>query len=600
MPRKKTSNKKTTCSKITVGKQINHKKSKEKIEQGLRGIYQNEKGEKVDMTKIDRTKVKKKGWYAWAIIGILLILSAIAVTGYFVVGEKLGKKGSDKAEIEILVPDKVSSGDVVEVEIKYNNKETVSIGKGRISIHYPDGFYFRESSVDPVEGMENAWDLENIPAGEEGSIKVKGQIVGEEGDTKSFSALFVYTPSNFQSEFQSSASANTIITDSVISVEVDVPQQVRTGEQFEYKVKFKNTSEYVLPNAKVVVNYPDNFTVNSAEPSATSNNNIWLFDEIGEESEEEIIIKGVLNSKAGTSEEFKFQFGLVEPNGEFNPQVEKINYVLVTNPSVSLELLAPEAATPGQEIAYKIKVKNTSDVDIEDLEIELEFSGKATKEASATLEKIDLRAGEEETLEYENTVKKTLDENTKEIIATAMVASAKVAGKVADLDIKTEAKTTISGGMQFEAEGRYFKDDLTKIGSGSLPPKVGKKTTYVIFWYLQADGVDFDNVKITASLPDDVKFEGEESSGISYNSSNHRVSYDADKVFADDGQMKLQFSVSVTPTENDINKLLILQDKGILEAIDSNTGQTITLESDNITTDLENDKGAKGKGVVEA
>lgn len=576
------------------------KEDEKKIERGLRGIYQNEKGQKVDMTRLDKKGKKKKGFYIWATIGVLAVLAVAAVSGYFLFGEKLAKKSGSQAEIEILVPDKVASGEVIEVEIVYKNNEAAAIKSSSLSVQYPEGFYFREADVSPKEGANNAWALNDIPAGGQDSVKIKGQIVGETGATKPFSALFVYKPENFESDFQASASASTVITSSVIDVDIQVPQQVRDGEAFAYRAEFTNTSEYVLKNARVVIDYPDAFDLRSADPEVFSNNNIWRFDDLAPGEEQAIEINGALDSEAGKSEEFKFQFGLVEPNGQFNPQVEKINMILVTNPEISLELEAPETAAAGEDVEYVVKVKNTSEVDIEDLEIGLEFSGGATKQSSATLDKIDkLKAGDSAVLDYETSIKTDMPDETKEVTATASVLSAKVAGKVADIDIKAEAKTVLSGGVDFQVLARYYTPDLTKIGDGPLPPLVGKKTTYVIIWKFQALGSELEDLKVASNLPERVKFEGGESAGVEYNTANRRVTYGTDRLSPDDGLQKIEFKVSVTPEKSDVNKLLVLQQKAIFEAKDKNSGKTISIESSKITTDLTEDDGAKGKGVVE-
>ncbi|MFH1536356.1 MAG: hypothetical protein ABID45_00045 [Patescibacteria group bacterium] len=600
MPKKETRklNKQVQNKRKQVKKRLED--SKEKIETGLKGIYQNEKGEKVDMTKLDRKNPKKK---VWNFLGVFLLIIAVIsalIGGYFLIQDKFSKEESNKAEINIVIPEKSSSGDLLEFEVEIINKETVDISEGVLSIHYPEGFYFKESDIPTREGTDNAWDLEDISASTTETITIKGQLVGEKGATKSFNALLIYKPANFNSEFQASASASTVLTSSVISLDIDVPQQVRTGEQFEYNITFENTSEYVLQNGKVVIDYPDDFTLVSADPDFFSNNNIWMFEEIDSGEKETIKITGVLNSEAGKTEEFKFQFGLVEPNGEFNPQVEKISLVLVTNPEISMELKGAESASAGEDLNYTLEVKNTSEVDLSDLEFEVEFTGDATKQSKMTLDKIDeLGPNKTRKITFENTVKNNIDENVEEITAIVYVSSAKVDGKNVNLEMTSELKTSLIGGIDLYAYGRYYKNDLTKIGDGPLPPKVGKKTTYVIFWTYTTKGSQLKDIIIETTLPDDVKYEGDATSGVSYDSKNHKVSFEVDLASPEDLEQKIDFSVSVTPKQSDINKLLILQEKAILTATDVNTDQTLTQESDKITTDLEEDDGAEGKGVVE-
>ncbi|MBU1933816.1 hypothetical protein KKE87_01040, partial [Patescibacteria group bacterium] len=70
---------------------------------------------------------------------------------------------------------------------------------------------------------------------------------------------------------------------------------------------------------------------------------------------------------------------LLEPDGKFNLQVEKSSLILIVNPNLELSLSAPEFTQLGGEIKYKIKVKNTSEAEVNNLEITLDFLGKNLK-----------------------------------------------------------------------------------------------------------------------------------------------------------------------------------------------------------------------------
>jgi enoyl-[acyl-carrier-protein] reductase (NADH) len=62
---------------------------------------------------------------------------------------------------------------------------------------------------------------------------------------------------------------------------------------------------------------------------------------------------------------------------------------------------------------------------------------------------------------------------------------------------------------------------------------------------------------------------------------------------------KIAFTVFITPTKDQLNKLLVLTKETVVNAIDNNTNENISLNIERLTSDLPNDPAAAGKGVVE-
>ncbi len=553
----------------------------------------------IDMTKLDRGEQKIWRKRLLLIGGPILFLAVISFLGWWIFsGRSFSPAASNSVDFNLTGPAEIASGEIVELELAYLNNEKATLDSAEVSIHYPEGFYFQEAEPQPTGETNNTWRLSDIASGAGGKIKIKGQLVGEKNTTKSFSSLLIYRPANFQNDFQEVANHDIEINDSLIALTVDVPLRVQSGQEIEYRIKYKNTSDLPLPNLKVSLDYPAGFTPSEISPEPSTNNNIWLVDNLAENEEREIAVKGFLEGESGVNKQFTFKLGLLEPDGSFNLQIEKSTLLLIVNPDLELTLSGPATASPGEEIKYQVKIDNTSDLEIKNLEITIDFTGNSLKESQTVLETIDtLGPHQVKTLNYQTNVKKKLTGTSLEIRATAAVTQAEVEGENVSFEKTSQVDTKIKGEWQFSAAARYYADDLTKIGTGPLPPKVNETTTYVIFWQVTAGSNDLKDVSVSTVLPDDVLWVSTNNLNLEYDPGTRQVAWNLDQVDAQESK-KGSFSISITPTPDDYNKLMVLTKSTVIQGQDSFLKETINQEIEQLTTDLSTDPAGQDKGVV--
>ncbi|EKD78897.1 MAG: hypothetical protein ACD_41C00232G0007, partial [uncultured bacterium] len=151
--------------------------------------------------------------------------------------------------------------------------------------------------------------------------------------------------------------------------------------------------------------------------------------------------------------------------------------------------------------------------------------------------------------------------------------------------------------LELSAEGRYFADDLSKLGSGPLPPTVGETTTYVIRWTITAGGGEMSDATVLTTLPDGVSYVSSGDDKVSFDSETNTVTWSLRKVEA--GTVKTaSFSVSVTPTSADVNKLLVLANESVATATDANSSEVVQTQDKKVTSNLVDDPGADDDGIV--
>jgi len=577
-------------------KELNQEKQKRTDK--ILDIFRASTDEDIDMTKLDQKPDRKKAKIITAIIISLFILAGATLAGFLIFNKDYTTTQNSQVELTIQAVDQMSSGNEVTLEITYENKDTTAIKEGTITIHYPTGFYYKKAEPNP-DTSDNTWQIKNIAPGAAGKIKITGQLVGELNEEKEFTGLLTYQPENFSSTFQDTISKKIIINDTIITLNANLPQVAFSGQEISYEVKFKNTSTLPLANAKINVNYPSGFTPGKAEPNADLDNNIWKYDEIKPQEEKIIKITGVLTGDSNENKEFRFQLGLEEPDGVLNVQVEKNNLVLIVNPDIKLTIAGPEYIKPNDKIDYKIVVENISDTNIGLLELKLNFTDGFIEKNNINLEKIEnLKTGEKKEINYQTQIKNSLASAGSALTADLSVANAKVEGEKFDFKQTAQAVGKIKGELSFTAQARYYDDDLAKIGTGPIPPQVGQATSYVIWWNIVVTTGSINNLQITSSVPEIVDGIESTDSALVYDKTNKQIKWIIANL-AEGESRKIAFTVFITPTKDQLNKLLVLTKETVVNAIDNNTNENISLNIERLTSDLPNDPAAAGKGVVE-
>lgn len=562
-------------------------------EADITSIYDLDEEGPVDMTKMEKKNNRGK-WVAITTV-IVLLLAAAGYFGYRVFTHDFSS-GNGEVALAMTVDEKVASGDVVTIEVEYQNNQKVDIAEGEIELFYPKGFQFQSASTEPDDDRQKIWKIENVQPGAGGRIRIVGQLVGDKDENKEFSALLTYQPENFSQRFQETASATTTITSSIISVTTELPTQTQSDTEFEYKVTFKNTSKAALNNVQAVIQYPDGFTVISTDPEADRDNTQWRFSTLEPNQSETISVKGSAQGKSGKTKEFIFQLGVLEVDNSFNVQVEKSSLVVIVNPELDLSLETPQVVDQGAEVPVIVNITNASEAVVKNLKIKLELSS-GFKEEEYTFEVIpELAPFEDVQLTASIGLKKGANGGKQTV--KAIVDSASVEGKSVAFPNTATAEVVVRGEFTTSAEGRYFDDDLTKIGSGPLPPVVNNETTYVIRWKIRNGSNELKDFSMTTTLPETVIWNEDASEGVEYNSATRQVSYTVPSI-EENTELTLDFSVRVAPTNDDLNKLLVLTGETVVSAVDTVTKERVDRTLERITTDLPNDEGAKGKGVVE-
>ncbi|OGY46430.1 MAG: hypothetical protein A2744_03180 [Candidatus Buchananbacteria bacterium RIFCSPHIGHO2_01_FULL_44_11] len=611
------------------------------IHRELTKIYSNKDGSLPDISHLD---VKRKSKWRLIILSgaaILVLLAAISWLGFLIFNPNY-QFNDQSIEIKIDGPQNIASGDEITYTVNYKNLEKVPLNKIEMIIRYPEGFEFTAATPSPTNNFNSSWQLGTLAKGDKGSIEIKGRLIGEVGSIKNLDVTFSFQPENFSSVFKETASFSSQITTSTLAIQVEGPEKILINKKATYKIKYKNSSDQELANIKILLNYPLNFVFQAASPApfhkeddARNLNNQWIIDTLNKNQEGEIeITGGYLADEAITEANFEVQIGFFDPEtDEFSLQQQQTVKTQIINQNLSVNLIVAGSSQNqpinfGQNLLYSIVYKNLGQQELDDVEFTITIDsavldwealedkhGGVVKDNTITWNKdqiseLDLvRPLDQGTIDFSIQVQKADDVRIEQTdLQTKSKVTAKMV-KIDDLDVddfaveSNEIMNNINTDIELKVEGRYFDDDNIAVGTGPLPPVVGQKTSFRIYWSIANNLHEVKDVKVTTTLPNSIDWSDKylvKVGSIAYNEKDDQVTWSigripTNKTFED---VNVWFDIEVTPTKQQERKLLVLTDQSELNAVDVVTESEINKVGKAITSNLEDDPMAGGRGLV--
>ncbi|MFA6587445.1 MAG: hypothetical protein WCT08_00075 [Patescibacteria group bacterium] len=622
---------------------ISNKKVKILREEVLDAIYKPENSEEKprDMKKIEKGSNKHRKLYIS--LGILFVLAVASASGFFVFSRK-NNQFNERITLLPSAPTSVAAGDELTITIAIKNNEKIAIKNSELTFTPPDGFTFKSSTPAPSNEFNNAWEIGTLNNSSGSTVTIVGRLVGNQEEEKSFNFTLGYRPANFNYDFQKNSSLKVRISSSVLKITPEIPLRIFAGMPTDIPVTIENTGTDKLDGVKLIVDYPESFSFSKSDPKPSEKENTWQIASIPAKSKVKIIITGSVSGSPGDTPEFKFRAGK-EGNKEFEVQAQAngIGTIVkagmgliasITNPSKGLN------ADWGETLNYMFSYKNDSESDMQDAVITVEFMQKNSASQDVAILDLDNRSG----VSAGKLDGRTVTWTKSDILGLAMVKAGEggdillrvplksgpeikiqedknfvvttnsrvsVSG-IADIEGKsfeTQApslQTKINTKLNVEPEARYYNEEQIPVGSGPIPPQVGKTTVYQLSWTLTNPTNEATQIVIISALPDGVTWVGKQSvtagQAITYNAETREVTWRINRVPPGTGSLfaslEAKFEVSITPSATDLGKIMILLNQTVTTARDEFTLQDLRIEKAILTTDLNNDVAGQGKGLV--
>lgn len=613
------------------------KAQEEEMERGLEKIYAGR----------DDLKEMQKGsswwWVKW-FVGIsvgLLVLSGLAWWGLSVLSPH-SKTTLSALEVTIDGPESVIIGQETEYVVHWKNASFQTVQDAELRLGIPPVLQVTYMDPWPIDRNAMNWKLGLVGAGSEGKIVLRGIPFGKIGDTTALQAVLTAPDQGAVDIKDALSTKNITMADSVIRGQWNVPPRVVAGDQVAIELALFHQGKEPLGNFTVAIQYPDAFvpTVTSTASNTSTHEMTKSFDSLASEATATVRVVGTF--VAGASGDQRFSTNVTQKHQDTAILLYTASTTLpVLASDLSLQVVANGSATdrtisPGDPVRVTLAYSNTSPDTLADVSLQFAFESvkngnsatgtsflqwtgldDANKGTTSTKPRIQtltydkksipglaaLKPGDRGTIDI--TLPTVAVTTTTKDAVIKLVATGKI-GKAGDKQVPRSVSTQpislrYRSDAVFVASARYFTEEGAPLGSGPLPPVVGKSTTYRIFWAIDKKLHELESLSVTTTLPDNVVLASSREVGagtLVYTTSTRELRWTLNRLPQDVGSSEAWFDVTLTPKSLDSGRFASLTGNATFTATDSLLQESIQQSAPALTTDLEDDDGAKGKGVV--
>ncbi len=619
----------------------------QEADQNLSAIYRDNKGELVDVSKVKKRRRVRLVVLFKRLLVITILACGLYGAYYYYFQRPAGTEG---VSLRVAAPEEISVATPFSYELIYENNSGLSLSNVSLEAILPPSFVLSTSS--PQTSGLNSWSLGNLNPGASGKVIVSGYLVAAVDSPNVINAKLNYTPANFSSEFKKEASANTVIAGMGFAVNTDYLNTALIGQSNELKLDFTGFKENQIKDLYLSVSVSDNFKVESvgseeqlATSTATSSEEVtavsvqpagegnWTIHNLPFNSEERISVPLVFSLKEKKQDQEDFTLRLLKKEADGSEHIfweKTISFdVMKSDLNLSLSLNGEKSDQPldfGETLEYSLSYSNNGDSALYDLVLMAVIKGDFIQWSSLrdpsggsrssnaivwTKEQVpalaELAPGSSGTIDFSVKVKDFTDSDLGSdalISSYAQYGINNQASKEGDDNKSNTINSQLNSDLALSEKILYFNEDNLPIGSGPLPPRVGETTTVRVAWTIKNNLHDLEEAQVILDLPAGVNWAGANNTNvgkISYDEENRRITWRIGFLPLSVYRADAEFNLSLTPSEADRNKILVISPGSLATAIDALTKGDLRRKTQAKTSKLEDDEiaGLSNNGRVE-
>jgi hypothetical protein len=605
------------------------------VEEGLTAIFKDDQGAMPDLKTFEP---RRSRWWVYALLAATTFLVALitaAWAGFSVFKPFRGFSGQGLA-ILIEGPERIALGQETSYFIHYQNRTSEPIADAVVKISFPSDFVV--AAVEPAPTDESqTWRIGALPVDGRGTIKIRGTFTGAIGTQTAIQVVGTYRPSSVRSDLDALATKVITYAESVLIGTLEVPVKVLPGDRVTFVYHLENRGQEPFQSLRAHLTLPDGFQLDATSTAKLLGRTAeMLVGTIAPGASSTMRLSGSFASGASGEAHVIAEAGRLSSEGVFlsSQKVETSFMVLAGDLSLKLVVNGQDQDIPiayGSALRFGIGYENTASEDLEDVRIRFRLeqeSPTGTKATSlldwTTLIETSSATRSGQSLAWDKTGIPTLgrlpprEEGTIGFSLNALPSSSGTSAlavrAILEAEVRKVGTTTVnrivraipmilrySSDVRASTEARYFSEEGAPLGSGPLPPLVGQTTTYRVEWKLEKQFHELANLKLRATLPNGVAWTGttvDDAGSLLYDEATRSIQWTLNRMPADIHEQTIRFDLAVTPNEADANRFAKVMGETRFEATDVVTGETIIRTNSALTTDLETDESATGKGVV--
>lgn len=542
------------------------------------------------------------------LIGIILSLALVALSLLIFLPTSFEDDISFRVRV---APHEITSGTSSTLMIQYENNTNEPLREPKLTLSYPKHFFLESVIYNGSNVDEKNIKLDDIPVNGTGTIHIQGVMLGDIDGEQTFKSTLTFTHGkNNQTGHKISAHTFSPKYSSLV-LNLSFQKRPVAQENIEGILTYENTGKIDLPQIKIVPAWPEGFLFKEAD--IQMKNQSFILTNIKAGTKGEIHFKGAVMSEKNALD-FSFLPSFVFRSDEYTQ--EKFAQTIPILPA-QIQLTVqdePKTIIPGSNASFRIHYKHIGDEPLNNIQIGITSKNPFFSNQSVFAPMIQTLQPKDEgdvtiTIPVFKTVPTKLLTSFENIqIIYNAFATYSLQSNPTERFTAENKKRSIPLTTPFEIESfaRYFTPDGDQIGRGPLPPRVGQKTSYWIFWNIDGTTNPIANTVIEGFLPENVNYSGLDTSsedlGISFDSQTRKLTWNIAHIpptLDPNAQIySVAFKVELTPVSSQINTSPILIKNIQFHGKDAKTNQLIKSSLSDITTNILDDIMAKNKGIV--
>lgn len=610
----------------------------QEIDSNLDEIYSDRRGGRVDVKKM---KVKRRPIFLVRFFRTLLVLILLALVAYFVYFYLFSNSNDiSSLDFNINSPDNVVAGQEFSYQISYHNPTKYPFSKLHLELQYPENFIFISASIPPLTG-NSSWNLADLPAGANITLIVTGKLVAPPDSANVIFGHLSYLPSSFTSQFKKDASVSTIINNLGFNVNLDSSGTAFLNSNNDLTLILSEVQNNYLGDFNITFSLPEHASavvttttnaVATGSPKlviAADGGTSWRVDGLYPPIGRQEIPLTYKVTQASDNPAITVRLEKRFDNGKSYVFWEKTIQPQLVKSNLNLTLLLNNSKNDGtvvfgQPLNYSLTYANQDSSTYKDVVVMAAVSGDFLNWSSVKADSngqtqnrtvvwtknevpalAAIKSGDSGVLNFSLNLRPFTAGDLGKKMSIISYGQYSMAGQPVSGDNNKSNTITsqINSDLSLNEQIRYFDVNNFPVGSGPLPPTVDQTTSFKVYWTVKNSLHELTDTRVTLNLPSDVVWNDNNITGVgslSYNNASHQVVWDIGRLPVSVAQVEASFNISITPIEENRNKILVLSPGSTVTAMDTVTTAVINQTTPAKTTKLEDDDiaGLNNSGII--
>jgi hypothetical protein len=578
--------------------------------------------------EFDETENKSK-FFKFFFIGSIGFFIITILTFFYISQGGFNSVSSKNLDISIKGPVSIGGGDELVLNIVVTNNNNVPLTTADLLIEYPDGT--RDTLDLSKELFRQKENISGILSGQSVTKTVKAVLFGEKDESKKIKVSVEYQTQDSNANFIKEKDYQITIQSSPVIFSVEYPKEANSNQKTDLTVTVVSNSNKIIEDLLVRAEYPFGFTLDTANPQASFDNNIWIIGDLKPKEKRVIKISGKIEGQNDEEKTFRFIAGAMSPRDEKiigTSFVSSSETIILRRPFFDTKLSLnnnenkESVVEIGETVSGVLYWKNNLSTPINDPSIEIIFSGGALDKNKissdqdgfyqSVLNKIVwnkntvgkfsiIDPGETGSVSFNFGVLPSTVQNLAVLRNPEINLNINIKGSnFSSTDQSQTIEYSFAHKIKVATYATFNSRMVYSVGPfenmGSIPPKAEKETTYTVFWTIGNSFNDITNASVSATLPPYVKWvdvKSPLSEKIFYNPVTNKIIWEPNDIKAGVGfsssPREVAFQVSFLPSLSQVGSIPKIIENIVFTGQDKFTLKNISITNLDLTTRITTD-----------